>query len=334
MRSTPSVANILAASPRIDPLFLDSPIATDAALDADLGCELLAKDETRNPIQSFKGRGTEWFAATSLRADEAVVCASAGNFGQGLARATARRGHACTVFVGGDANPRKVDAMRRFGADVRVSGADFDAAKQAARAYAQTRGLRFVEDGAEAAVAEGAGTIGLELAAHAHFDIVFVPLGNGALLAGVGTALRRVAPGVRIVAVVAAHAPAMKLSLEAGRAVATNSAQTIADGIAVRMPIAEALPGLRRCCDEIVAVSEAHIVEAMRLLRRRLDLLVEPAGAVGVAAILAQRGRYSGRRVATILGGANIAPDLHKQLFPVDGGTGEPTLPPSARSVR
>lgn len=316
MQSTPLIANVLTAARYIDPLFLDSPILGNAALDAELGCELLAKDETRNPIGSFKGRGTELFAATALRGNEAVVCASAGNFGQGLARAAAKRGHACTVFVGARANPLKVDAMRRLGADVRSGGADFDAAKQAARAYAAAHGSIFVEDGAQAAIAEGAGTIGLELAANAHFDTILVPLGNGALLAGVGVALRHVAADVRIVAVVAANAPAMKRSLEAGRAVATDSVDTIADGIAVREPIAQALPELRRCCDEVVAVSEQQIVDAMRLLHRRLGRAFEPAGVVGVAAILAARERHAGRRVATILCGANVAPDLRERVFP------------------
>jgi threonine dehydratase len=316
MQSMPSIANILKASPRIDPLFLDSPILTDPGIDAELGCELLAKDETRNPIASFKGRGTELFAATALRAEQAVVCASAGNFGQGLARAAAKRGHACTVFVGANANPLKLDAMRKFGADVHCGGGDFDAAKQAARAHATRHGLYFVEDGAEATIAEGAGTIGLEFAASAYFDTLVVPLGNGALLAGVGTALRHVAADVRIVAVVAANAPAMKRSLEAGHAVATDSADTIADGIAVREPIAQALPGLRRCCDEVVAVSEQQIVDAMRLLHRRLGRAFEPAGVAGVAAILAGRERHAGRRVATILCGANVAPDLRERLFP------------------
>jgi threonine dehydratase len=108
----------------------------------------------------------------------------------------------------------------------------------------------------------------------------------------------------------------MKRSLEAGHAVATDSADTIADGIAVREPIAQALPGLRRCCDEVVAVSEQQIVDAMRLLHRRLGRAFEPAGVAGVAAILAGRERHAGRRVATILCGANVAPDLRERLFP------------------
>lgn len=140
---------ILDASRHIDPVFLDSPTHTSDALDAALRCQLVAKDETSNPIGSFKGRGTELFAALALQPGEPVVCASAGNFGQGLARAAIRRGHACTVFAAETANPVKLDAMRRLGADVRLAGADFDAAKDAVRHHAAAGGQRFVEDGNE-----------------------------------------------------------------------------------------------------------------------------------------------------------------------------------------
>jgi threonine dehydratase len=309
------VAGILAAPSLIDPVFLGSPMRTSAALDAALGCCLLAKDETDNPIGSFKGRGTELFAATALRAGEAVVCASAGNFGQGLARAATRRGHACTVFAARSANPAKLDAMRGLGAEVRLAGADFDAAKDAARRHAADHGLRFVEDGAEPAVAQGAGTIALELPEAARPDVVLVPLGNGALLEGIGTVVRARWPSAEIVAVVAAGAPAMKLSLEAGRAIETATADTIADGIAVRTPIAARLPSLRRCCDRVAAVDEARLVEAMRLIHRHLGLVVEPAGAAGVAAILAEPERYAGRLAATVLCGRNIHPDLRERMF-------------------
>src|SRR5690349_10062479 len=129
MASLLDIHALEAARGGIDPVHLDTPVASNPELEAVLGCRLLAKIETANPIGSFKGRGADWFVATALAPGEAVVCASAGNFGQGLARACARRGHACTVFVSHAANPLKVDALRRFGADVRVSGDDFDAAK-------------------------------------------------------------------------------------------------------------------------------------------------------------------------------------------------------------
>lgn len=309
------LAGILAAPSLIDPVFLDSPLRTHAALDADLGCRLLAKDETGNPIGSFKGRGAELFAATALRPGETVVCASAGNFGQGLAWAARRRGHACIVFAAENANPVKLDSMRALGAEVRLAGADFDAAKDAARRHADEHSLRFVEDGAEPAIAQGAGTIALELLASARPDIVLVPLGNGALLEGIGSVIRARAPSTEIVAVVAANAPAMKLSLDAGRAIRTAAADTLADGIAVRVPIASRLPRLRHCCDRVVAVDETRLTEAMHLLHRHLGLVVEPAGAAGVAALLVEPDRYAGRLVATVLCGRNVHPALRERLF-------------------
>jgi threonine dehydratase len=315
MNPVPSFSRTLQAARHIDAAFLDSPLVRDAALDAALGCRLLAKAELANPLGSFKGRGTELFCATALAPGETVCCASAGNFGQGLARAASRRGHACVVFAAEQANPVKVEAMRRFGGEVRLLGRDFDAAKHAARAHAAAHGLRFVEDGAEPAIAEGAGTIGLELLREGEFDAIVLPLGNGALLAGIGTVLRQLAPAVEIVAAVAADAPAMKLSIDAGRAIATEHADTIADGIAVRVPIASMLDHLRACCDATVAVSEAQILKAMRLIHRHLGRVVEPAGAVGVAAILAEPRRHAGRRVATVLSGGNISDPMRARLF-------------------
>ncbi|MEP6900013.1 MAG: pyridoxal-phosphate dependent enzyme [Rhodanobacter sp.] len=319
MHSVTRIEEILGAARHIDPVFLDSPLLTSEALDAALGCQLIAKNETANPIGSFKGRGTELFAALAMHAGETVVCASAGNFGQGMARATTRRGQTCIVFAAQTANPVKLEAMRRLGADVRLAGADFDAAKDAARRHADALGLRFIEDGIEPALADGAGTIALELmvstqAASTPIDTIVVQVGNGSLLAGVGTAIRHMAPHAQIIAVVAAAAPSMKLSIETGRAIATSSADTIADGIAVRVPIASTLAHLRACCDDVVAVSERRIFEAMRLVHRHLGMAVEPSGAVGVAAVLDDPARFAGRRVATLLCGSNLSAPMRVRL--------------------
>jgi hypothetical protein len=141
------------AAKHIDSVFLDTPLLHRTVLDAELGCELLLKVETLNPIRSFKGRGAELFAATELTRGTRVVCASAGNFGQALAYAASRRGHACTVFTAESASAMKIAAMRRLGAEVRLAGADFEAAKVAAVQHAAAVGARFVEDGAEPAIA-------------------------------------------------------------------------------------------------------------------------------------------------------------------------------------
>lgn len=286
------------------------------ALDRAVGCELSAKVETLNPIRSFKGRGTELFAATELEPGDALVCASAGNFGQGLARAAVTRGHTCIVFAAENANPLKVEAMRRLGAEVRLVGADFDEAKDAARAHARDNGLRFVEDGAEPAIAEGAGTIGLEIAAAAPaVETLLVPLGNGALLAGVGAAMRHMAPQVEIIGVVAANSPSMKRSLDEGRPVETATAHTIADGIEVRVPVPAALTMLQGHYDSIVEVTEEMIFRAMQLAHEHLGLVVEAAGAAGLAAVIADPSRFRGRQIATILCGSNVSIEMRARLF-------------------
>jgi threonine dehydratase len=303
-----SAQRIADAMQAIDAVFLHSPLLRGSALDRLLGAEVVLKVETLNPIRSFKGRGTELFAAT-LADHRPLVCASAGNFGQGLARAGVRRGLVVTVFASVRANPLKVAAMRTLGAHVRLEGNDFDAAKHAARAHAEESGSFYVEDGAVPEIAEGAGTIALELtAAGVVPDVMLVPLGNGALATGVGAWLRDASPSTRIVAVVAEGAPAMRLSFERGQPVSTPAVDTIADGIAVREPVPYALESMRGAVDDVISVSDADIVRAMRLVHEHLGLVVEPAGAAGLAALAAAPQRWSGALVATPLCGGNVTP--------------------------
>ena len=310
------VARILTAHIHIDPVFLNSPLLQHPALDAALGCEVVSKVETLNPIRSFKGRVAELYVATELRPGDTVVCASAGNFGQGLAHAAGRLGCRCVVFAAESANTMKVEAMRRLGADVHLLGADFDQAKLAAREFAHQRGFRFVEDGAEPTIAEGAGTIGVELVASAaKLDAVTVPLGDGALLSGIGAAIRHLAPRIEIIGVVAQKAPALQLSLAAGHIVETPDADTIADGIAARVPVPEALELLNGLYDSIVAVTEDQILHGMQLAHQHLGLVLEPAGAVGLAAIAADLHRFRRKRIATILTGSNISESMRQRLI-------------------
>jgi threonine dehydratase len=292
----------------IDPVFLRSPTYECESLGHALGLRLVLKVETLNPIRSFKGRGAELFLARDADAAP-LVCASAGNFGQAMAYACRSRALPITVFAAENVNSLKLARMRSLGADVRLHGHDFDAAKAAARQYAFVHGARFVEDGREPAIAEGAGTIALELVgAEPALDAVFVPLGNGALLAGIATVLRALAPSVRVVAVAARGAPAMVASLEAGHPVETERADTIADGIAVRVPVPEALDDLVGLIDATRLVEEADVVRAMRLVHAHAGVVVEPAGAVGVAALLDDVEEYRGARVATVLCGGNLTP--------------------------
>ncbi len=156
-------------------------------------------------------------------------------------------------------------------------------------------------------IAEGAGTLARELTASGHgFDDFVVPLGNGALATGCGAWLKAAAPSARVTAVVAAGAPCMKLSWEAGRVVETDRAETIADGVATRVPVPYALETMRGTVDDVLAVGEDAIVQAMRLVYETVGLVVEPAGAVGVAALVEHGRRFKGRRVATPLCGGNV----------------------------
>ena len=304
----PDVAQIEAAAHAIDPLFLHTPLVRSEALDRALGREVVLKVETLTPIRSFKGRGASWLLQRlGGEAEGGLVCASAGNFGQGLAHAARSHGVTATVFAATGANPLKIEAMRGFGAEVRLEGHDFDAAKAAARSFAAATGRIFVEDGLHAAIAEGAGTIALEMgAAGALGDVILVPLGNGSLVNGIGAWIKARHPATRVVAVAAAGAPAMALSWRAGHAIETPSTRTIADGVAVRVPVPEALAVMRTTVDDVLEVDEAAILQAMRLAFQTLGLVVEPAGAVGLAALVADPDLGRGQRVSTILCGGNV----------------------------
>ena len=307
----------------IDPAFLGSPQFEAEALGDKLGSRLVCKVETVNPIRSFKGRGTDYLLYR-LRGErlEGLVCASAGNFGQGLAYAARKSNTPLTVFAARGANPHKVERMRWFGAEVRLEGEDFDESKAAARALAETEGSRFVEDGREVEIAEGAGTIALELCRWPEpFDAVLVPLGNGAFLSGVGTWIKAHAPSTEVIGVCAAGAPAMALSLQEGVVKTTERVDTIADGIAVRVPVEEALSDLSGVVDDVLLVDDETIVRAMRLLFWKMGLVVEPAGAAGVAALLSNRERFAGALVATPLCGSNLTDEqVHQWLLDAHSG--------------
>ncbi len=311
----PSADGILAASASIDPVFINSPLIEQQTANAALGVRLFAKIETLNPIRSFKGRGTDWWMRNQPAGDHPIISASAGNFGQGLAYAGRSHGRRAVIFAATTANPGKVEAMRRFGAEVRLEGADFDAAKAAARTYAEANGCPFVEDGALKEIAEGAGTIALEITEQLSrpavaLDAIVVPLGNGALLTGVGAWIRAKAPGCRVIGVVASNAPAMKQSWETGRIVSTASAVTAADGIAVRECVPYALHCMKTTVDEVWEASEPAIRAARDVCRIHYGLVVEEAGAAGIAGLLEHGAGLRGCTVATILCGGNVRTDM------------------------
>jgi threonine dehydratase len=308
-----SLKRIAQAASVIDPVFLNSPQFRVESLEQHLDCRLVVKVETLNPIRSFKGRGTEYLAA-SLDGRPHLVCATAGNFGQGMAYATRKRGLPLTIFTSVAANSLKVERMRALGADVRLIGEDFDAAHMAAKAFAADVGAQLIEDGRDPAIAEGAGTIGLELLRWPErFDSILVPLGDGALLAGVARWVKAHQPATRMIGVCASGAPAMERSWRAGQVQELERAETIADGIAVQNPFPEALADIIGLVDDILLIEDHTLVAAMRHAHREFGVVLEPSGAASLAALLAYRERFKGQLVGTILSGGNITVEQMQQ---------------------
>jgi threonine dehydratase len=296
-----SPSRIEAAVDEIDPLFLNTPQFVDERLSAELGREVVLKVETLNPIGSFKGRGTSVLART-LDPGLTWVCSTAGNFGQGLAYAARERQATVHAFVSENASAGKVARMRALGARVEVREQPGKAAREHA---AESDERVLVVDGQEPAMAEGAGTIAMELRSAGEFDTAIVQIGDGALISGLACWLKSTAPLTRIVGVCASGAPAMARSFAAGRPVPVAGTGTIATALAITEPVPKSVARVTALVDEIVLVDDDDLRAAMALIADSLGLLVEPAGAAGIAALARHGANVAGERIAVILTGSD-----------------------------
>jgi threonine dehydratase len=290
-------AAIRAACDRIDPAFLGSPQYVHEGLTGRLGVSVIVKVETVNPIRSFKGRGT-WLAVNGLAeegritADRPILCVSAGNFGQGVAYAARALGIRAVVFASRHANRGKVERMRALGADVIEAGEDFDAARSAADAYRAEHDVELLVDGDDVRISTGAGTMALEVTDAVEAGdlpqpvVASIPVGNGALINGVGAWLRQTLPDCRVVGIQAEAADAMVQSFHAGRPIDTESAGTYADGIAARVAIPAAVERMAGRVDDMRTVSEAQLREAQTMLTEELGITVEGAAAAAWAGLV------------------------------------------------
>lgn len=315
MKHRLSIQHIVAASAAIDPVFRDTPQYEAETLREQLGCRVVVKVETLNPIRSFKARGAQ-FLVSQLSGSPHLVCATAGNFGQGMAYAARKRGCPITIFTGANANPMKVARMRQLGATVRAGSDDPDELHAEADAFAREHGAHLVQDGREAAIAEGAGTIAVELLRWPKcFDDIVVPLGDGALLGGMARWIKAQCPTARIIGVCATASPAMERSWRGRQVVSAPCDATIAAGIAVGTPFAEAVEDLTGLIDDVLLVPDSTLIAAMRLAHKELGLVLEPAGAAGLAALLDHGEQFRGRLVATVLTGGNVSPANLQEWF-------------------
>ena len=295
-----SPTRIEAAVAEIDPVFLDTPQFVNERLSEELGREVVVKVETLNPIGSFKGRGTS-LLSRELDPSLTWVCETAGNFGQGLAYAARNRGAPVQIFVGHDAPKGKVARMRALGAEVQVHQHPHTAARE----YAAAGKRRYlVVDGLEPAIAEGAGTIGVELAAKDPIDTAVIQLGDGALITGVARWLKSRRPDTRVVGGLGGGAPPQGVNLAARRPVSVAGEGTIAGTLAITDPVPESLERVLELVDDVVLVDDDDLRAAMTLVAESLGVLVEPAGAAGVAALARHPETLTGERVAVLLTGA------------------------------
>ena len=313
------INRIAATWKEINPVFLDTPSYNCEPLGDALGCRIVLKIETMNPVRCFKGRGVEAVLSSLDGKDwpRSIACASAGNLGQALAYGGRLRGCSVTVFASSIANPSKLAGVRAFGAEVLLIEGAIEDALAAAAHFADRTGAYLLEDSKDIKTCEGAGTIGLELAeSHPSLDAVLVSLGAGAMATGIGCVMRSRIPAAEVITVQPKTAPNLTLSIRAGHVVDAGPTMTIADGVAGRYVLPEVLADLREVTTAALLVREDSIKAAMRLLFRHCGLVVEPAAALGVAALLENPDRFRGREVATVICGANVSPcDFERWVF-------------------
>jgi threonine dehydratase len=291
----PTLADIEAARRRIDGVARVTPVYGSETFSRRCGREIWLKAENLQRTGAFKVRGAMNKIATlsALERAAGVVAASAGNHGQAVAWAAREAGIRARIYVPLDAPMAKVEACRNYGAETEMVGERFEDALDAARAYVDETGATFVHPFEDSVVIAGQGTIGLELAEQVpDAEAVLVPVGGGGLAAGIAVALKQLRPDVRVIGV------------QAGL-----SGFTIADGIFVKSPGQLTMRILDGLLDDMVDVTDEEISEAIVLLLERAKLVVEGAGAVGVAALLAGKVTGSGP-AAVLLSGGNIDPTL------------------------
>jgi len=273
------------------------------------GVDVVIKHENHTPTGAFKVRGGLVYADRLKRERphvKGVITATRGNHGQSLAFACARAGVPCIVVVPFGNSTEKNAAMRAFGAELIEHGRDFDEARERAVEIAAERGYEYGKSFDKDLVL-GVATYAHELfSAEPELDAVYVPIGLGSGICGMIGARDALGRKARVIGVVSDRANTYRLSLDAGRPVPTNSALTFADGMAVRIPDAQALAILQAGMEHLVEVTDDEIAEAIRVLYTDTHTLAEGAGAAALAALLRERANLQGQRVAVVVSGQNI----------------------------
>ena len=314
---------IRAARERLSGVAVQTPVDRSRALSSICGSEVFVKCENLQRTGSFKIRGAYNRIVQLDESERAagVVAASAGNHAQGVALAASLAGIEATVYMPESASLPKAEATKRYGAHVVLEGHDFGAAFKAAEEHAARTGATFVHPFDHPHVIAGQGTIGCEIseqmtsgglgrrARENAIGTVVVPIGGGGLIAGISAAVKALHPSARILGVQASGAASFPRSLEQGAPVTLDSMSTIADGIAANRPGDLTLAHVAELVDDVVCVSDDAIAEALVMTAERMKLVLEPAGAAGVAAVTQGLGHLT-PPVVVVLSGGNIDPLL------------------------
>jgi threonine dehydratase len=317
--------DIVAARRLLAKSLTPTPLVTHPLLSQRLGAETHVKLENTVPLGSFKLRGGLHLLASLTPEQRArgLVTATRGNHGQSLACAAQRHGVRCAVFVPTDNNPDKNAAIAALGATVSVAGEDFDTAWAAALEHADKTGMIPVHPSREPKLMAGYATVALEMLEQSAqpLDVLFIPVGGGSLAAGMGLVYNALCPHTRLIGVQSAAAPALARAWHSGEARDYPVGETLADGLATRVPAPDTVAILREVLDDMIEVSEAQIAAAIRCYAETLHQMAEGAGAAALAGALHLRRRLAGERVGVVLSGGNITAAqlskiLHGELLP------------------
>ena len=283
-----------------------------------VGAEVWVKHENHTPTGAFKLRGGVVYTDDLRRREPGtagVIAATRGNHGQSVACAAARAGMTSVVVVPHGNSVEKNAAMAAQGAELVVHGADFQEALEHAQQLADERGLHMFPS-FHPLLVRGVATYAWELmSAVSGLDAVYVPIGLGSGICGVIAARDALGCRAEVVGVVSDHAPTYALSFEAGRPVSTNTADTMADGMACRVPVSDAVDIIRAGADRVVRVTDTEVRAAIRHLYTDTHNVAEGAGAAPFAALLQERRRMAGKRVGVILSGGNIDRTIYRDIL-------------------
>jgi threonine dehydratase len=281
------------------------------------GTNVFLKLEGELPTSSFKPRGALYALHAKLQRSpiRGVVASSTGNHGAAVAYAAERFGVPAFIFLPRNSNPVKRARIAGLGAKIFEEGLDLADAYRAAATFAEAEALYFLNDATDPDLPAGTATIACEIfEALADTRLIYVPMGDTALIRGLAAAAKQISPKVRIVGVQAQRAPSYYLSWQKGSVVATEDCQTIADGLATRTPHAANVEAIREMVDDVRLVTEAEMLSAVRHLLFEEHLVAEPSGAAATAALLQDRGPFH-RHVVLIISGANVAPEVLRRAI-------------------